>query len=157
MAVINNWDLKDPNNAIYAQKHADSSQDAELIYMVSDLGASFGTTGLNRTHEISKGNLKSYSNSKFIKNITPDTVDFYVPSRAALIGLIAPKEFSRRLSLEWIGRNIPRADAKWLGQLLAQLSPDQIRDSFRAAGYSPEDVDAFATIVVGRIAELNKL
>src|SRR5580700_4201377 len=36
MAVINNWDLKDENNAIYRNG-------SDRIYMVSDLGASFGT------------------------------------------------------------------------------------------------------------------
>ena len=157
MAVINGWDLKDVNNAIYLEKHADGSEGAEQVYMVSDLGASFGTTGLGRTHEISKGNLKSYGNSKFIKNVTADSVDFYVPSRAALIDMANPKEYSRRLSLEWIGKNIPRDHAKWMGQLLAQLTPEQIRDAFRAGGYSPEQVEEFASIVLGRIAELKEL
>ena len=34
MAVVNNWDLKDVNNAIY-------QTGAERIYMVSDLGGEF--------------------------------------------------------------------------------------------------------------------
>jgi len=157
MAVINNWDLKDVNNAIYQVKHDGESGNALQIYMISDLGASFGTTGLNRTHEISKGNLKSYSHSDFIKRIGPDTVDFAAPSREALVGIVDPKEFARRLRLEWIGRNIPRADAKWMGQLLARLSPQQIRDAFRAAAYSPEEVEEFAAIVEERIGELQKL
>jgi len=59
--------------------------------------------------------------------------------------------------LGWIGNHIPLADAKWMGQLLAQLSPDQIRDAFRAAGYSPQEVDGFAKVIESRIAELNKL
>jgi hypothetical protein len=157
MAVINNWDLKDVNNAIYQVKHDGESGNAIQIYMISDLGASFGTTGLNRTHEISKGNLKSYNHSDFIKRIGPDTVDFAAPSREVLVGIVDPKEFARRLRLEWIGRNIPRADAKWMGQLLARLSPQQIRDAFRAAAYSPEEVEEFAAIVEERIGELQKL
>lgn len=40
---------------------------------------------------------------------------------------------------------------------LAQLSPEQIRDAFRPAGYSPEQVQGFAAVVEERIAELNKL
>ena len=156
MALINNWDLKDENNAIYSEKHSGDSDEREVIYMISDLGASFGTIGLNRSHEISKGNYKSYSQSKLIKNVGPDYVDFEVPSRAALVGLVDPKEFARRLKLEWIGRHIPRADAKWLGQLLAQLSQEQIRDAFRSA-YPPDVAEAFASIVEGRIGELNHL
>jgi hypothetical protein len=84
-------------------------------------------------------------------------VDFYVPSRAALIDIANPKEYARRLRLEWIGKNIPRDHVKWLGQLFGQLTPDQIRDAFRAAGYSPQEVDEFAQVVLGRIAELNNL
>src|SRR5439155_3498130 len=70
MAVINNWDLKDVNNEIYREKH-----EPELIYMVSDLGASFGATGHIWPHRLSKGNLDSYRRSKFITRVTPEYVD----------------------------------------------------------------------------------
>ena len=66
MALINNWDLKDVNNSIYEEKEADDTG-AKLRYEVTDLGASFGTTGRSWTHARSKGNLKSYRNSKFIQ------------------------------------------------------------------------------------------
>jgi hypothetical protein len=59
--------------------------------------------------------------------------------------------------MRWIGRHIPRSDAEWIAGLLAQLSSDQIRDAFRAAGYTPDQVNAFATVVEERIAELKKL
>jgi hypothetical protein len=156
MAVINNWDLKDVNNAIYEEKSPDGSGTMQ-VYTISDLGASFGTAGLSRTHEISKGNIKSYSHSKFIKRLDAATVDFETPGRAALLDMADPKEYARRLSLEWIGRNIPRADAKWMGGLLAKLSPQQIRDAFRSAGYSPEETEEFAAVLEERIGELTKL
>jgi hypothetical protein len=44
-----------------------------------------------------------------------------------------------------------------MGHLLAQLSPDQIRDAFRAAGYSSEEVEAYSRVVEQRIIELEKL
>lgn len=157
MAVINNWDLKDENNAIYQEKHSDGQDSPELIYMVSDLGASFGSTNLRRTHEESKGNLEAYRQSKFIRDVHSDYVDFNVPSRPAFIVLVNPHEFFSRVRLEWIGRHIPRDDAKWMGQLLGQLSPEQIQDAFRAAGYSPEDIEAFSSVVESRIAALKNL
>jgi hypothetical protein len=40
---------------------------------------------------------------------------------------------------------------------LARLTPQQIRDAFRAAGYQPNDVDGFAKLVEKRIAVLNQL
>src|SRR5207248_10541445 len=61
MAVINNWDLKDENNAIYRNG-------AERIYMVSDLGASFGTAGRGWPSYKGKGNLDSYRHSKFLRD-----------------------------------------------------------------------------------------
>ena len=151
MALINNWDLKDINNALYREKNGD------LVYMVSDLGATFGTTRLERSHEKAKGNLESYTKSKFILKADGDFVDFDDPHRPANIIIANPHEFVSRLNMEWIGKHIPRADAWWVGHLLAKLSPAQIRDAFRSAGYSPEDVEGFAGILESRIAELNSL
>ena len=37
--------------------------------------------------------------------------------------------------MEWIGRGIPGADAHWIGDLLGQLTPVQIRDAFRSGGF----------------------
>jgi hypothetical protein len=156
MALINNWDLKDENNSVYEKKGTDNTN-PELHYAVTDLGASFGTTGRSWTHSLSKGNLKSYRHSRFIRKVTPEYVDFSVPTRPALIYVFTPKEVISRMNLRWIGKHIPRSDAKWIGGLLAQLSPDQIRDAFRAAGYSPELVEGFSAVVEERIVELNNL
>jgi hypothetical protein len=150
MALINNWDLKDNNNAIY-------EDGPQRIYLVSDLGASFGTTGFNPRSESSKGNLKNYSHSHFIAKTTSEYVDFNVPSRPAFFIFFNPAEFFPRMNLRWIGKRVPRSDARWMGQLLARLSPSQIRDAFRAAGYSPEKTEGFAKVVESRIAELREL
>ena len=157
MALINNWDLKDDNNSVYEEQAGASSGSAELRYMVSDLGASFGTTGRSWTPTRSRGDLNSYRHSKFITKITDDYVDFRTPSRPALLFIFNPVALIMHLRLHWIGQHIPRSDAKWVGQLLAQLSPDQIGDAFRAAGYSPQEVDAFTSLVRERIDELSKL
>ena len=53
MAVINNWDLKDINNAIRVTRD-------NQIYEVSDLGGSFGSAGLERTSVESDGNVRAY-------------------------------------------------------------------------------------------------
>jgi len=150
MAVINNWDVKDDNNSVYQ----DGSQH---VYMVSDLGASFGSAGRAWPTDLAKDNLKSYSHSKFIRRIRPDSVDFQAPARPALICLFNPKAYFMRVHYEWIGHNVPRADAKWLGQLLARLSPAQIHDAFRAAGYSPAEIEAFSRVLRGRITALSDL
>jgi hypothetical protein len=145
MALINNGDLKDQNNAVY--------QDGpERIYMVSDLGASFGSAGRSWPGDKDKDNFDSYSHSKFIRKITADFVDFQAPARPMFVFLVNPKEYFSRIRLEWVGRHIPRDDARWIGRLLARLSPRQIRDAFRAAGYSPQDVERFSGVVANRFA-----
>ena len=135
MAVINNWDLKDPNNSVYQNRQA-----PEQLYTVSDVGASFGTTGLSWTL---RGNLNAYSHSKWVKKISTDFIDFNVPAGPALN--------------RWIGHHIPINDARWMGHLLGRLSPHQIRDAFRAAGYTDEEVEGFSRVVERRIGELNGL
>jgi hypothetical protein len=152
MAVINNWDLKDENNAVY-------ENEGKRIYLVSDLGASFGTTGRSVTRAESKGNLANYteSESKFITHVAPPVVDFGVPSRPALIHVLEASEFKSRVDMEWIGKQIPIADARWIGSILAKLSPEQIQAAFGAAGYSPQEVVGFSAIVEERISDLNKL
>ncbi len=123
MALINNWDLKDENNGIYRE-------DGELVYLVSDLGASFGTAGRGWPPHKAKGDLDSYRQSAFIRKVTASMVDFQVPARPCLICIFNFWEYWRRVRLEWIGRNIPRQDVEWMGQLLARLSPKQIHDAF---------------------------
>jgi hypothetical protein len=150
MALINNWDLKDVNNAIY-QIQGDNP---EQHYLVSDLGASLGTTNLNRAL---KGDLRSYEESKWVNSVTNDRVDFNVPSSPPATYFFALPILVQRMDLVWIGRGIPRADAAWLGRLLARLSPQQIRDAFRASGYSDNEVERFSRVIERRIEELNRL
>jgi hypothetical protein len=152
MALINNWDLKDENNELYGGKNS-----TEQVYLVSDLGASFGSTGITFPYRRSKGDLQEYVHSKFIYKITPEYVDFRTPSRPALIYAVWPPRFMRRVRLDGIVHHIPRGDAQWIGHLLSNLSADQIRDAFRAAGYTPNQVDAYAKVVQNRIAALNQL
>ncbi|HLY17651.1 MAG TPA: hypothetical protein VKR61_10535 [Bryobacteraceae bacterium] len=151
MAVLNNWDLKDENNSVYRDKEAGQ------IYIVSDLGASLGTSGASWPLSKAKGNLRSYTHSKFIRGYTATTVDFYVPARPEFLYLLHPHDYFQRLPMRWIGRGIPRADARWIGDLLARLSSRQIQDAFRAAGYSAAEVEGFSRIVEGRIALLTEL
>jgi len=150
MAVINNWDLKDANNSVYQL----SGDQPELFYVVSDLGASFGAPGLNWA---AKGNAQSYIHSHFIGRTSQNFVDFTVPAAPKYFTFINVPELARRMSLRWIGQHVPIEDARWLGHILAQLSSDQIRDAFRTAGYSGQEVETYRAEVELRIAELQRL
>ena len=134
MALINNWDLKEVNNAIYGDKGTGRR------YVVSDLGA-----------------LEDYMGTTFIQKATPEYVDFFLSSRPFFPTVVDVPNYVTRTKMQDVAKHIPRTHAKWLDQLLGQLSAEQIRDCFRAAGYSPEEVEGFSKVVQGRIADLNQL
>ena len=54
-------------------------------------------------------------------------------------------------------RNVTVTQAKWLGTLLSQLSDQQLSDAFRAANYSPEEIQMLTQSLRARIDELANL
>lgn len=147
MALINNWDLKEINNKIYP---ADGARD----FVVSDLGASFGRTGAATKR--SKGKISDYEHSKFIVQVTPETISFKMATRPSpILKLFEKQNYETRALMEQIVQNVPRNDAAWIAQELARLTPEQIRDAFRAADYSPDLVERYAKALEARIRELN--
>jgi hypothetical protein len=156
IAVLNSWDLKDSNNAVYGDKKT-----GQQVFLVSDTGASLGTNGLRIKNENGKGNVKEYEKSKFITRTTATEVDFGTPAPPNKVveetgGVLAPM-YLRHDRYDWIGRNIPRADARWIGSLLAQLSHQQLVDAFRAGQFTPEETDEYVSILEDRIAQLKAL
>ena len=149
MALINNWDLKEINNGVYDEGGAEGR------YEISDLGASLGRTG--NTFGRSKGVMKDYAEAKFIKKVTPEYVDFVMHSRPFFLFIFNFPYYGTRTRMENIARDIPIADARWLGNRLGQLSPKQIGDCFRGAGYSPAEVDGYTRVVMQRIEALKNL
>jgi hypothetical protein len=148
MALLNSWDLKTMNNAVY-------EVNGERQYAVSDLGGTFGKTGdaLMRT----KGNARDYAASKFISNVRVDAIDFVLHSRPQFLGVFDVVNYRERTRMEQIARNIPRADVQWLAHRLSQLSDQQIHDVFRASGFGPSDVESLARTLRSRITALGGL
>ena len=103
----------------------------EQRYIAADLGSSFGKAG--ETMFYTKGKLKDFQSLPLIKNAGPEYIDF------------------------WRFTHIPREHAKWITGYLAQLSDQQIRDAFRAAQFSPEEVEGFSKKVREKINELQQL
>ncbi|HLM58169.1 MAG TPA: hypothetical protein VK422_18850 [Pyrinomonadaceae bacterium] len=144
MALIENWDIKDSNNRILAVGRGGRP---ELRYVVSDLGATFGKTGgqrspmaLLRNVKGSRNEPEDYAGDRFIKGVE-----------------------GGRVRLDYGGKNgglmrdISVEDARWLGGILSRLTGRQIRDAFRAANYGPEEVRLLAGEVRQRINELAAL
>jgi len=156
MAVMNNWDLKDVNNSVYSDEKNDRQ-----IFLLNDIGATFGTNGLSWTRARSKGNINSFKGSKFITRTSETEVDFATPKAptgilVASAGLTA-KSYAMRSGLDWIGNNVPREDAKWMGSLLGQLSHQQLIDAFRAGNFPSDQIQAYVEVVESRIKELQQL
>jgi hypothetical protein len=102
--------------------------------------------------------LKDYEHSRFIRAVKGDAVTFEMHTTAPFfIRWFKRSYFNQYKQAERVVRGVPVADAQWIGGLLAQLTPQQIRDAFRAAGYQPAEVDGFAKVVEKRIAALNQL
>jgi len=149
MALVNNWDLKPENNAIY------SLNDRELRYAVSDLGGTFGKTGGGWTR--SKGDVDDYYHSKFIDKMNDKDVDLVIHNRPPIPYAVAVPYYVNRVKMEKVSEDIPRSHARWIGHHLAQLSNRQISDAFRAAGYTLFEVDGYTRKVRERINQLNSL
>lgn len=155
MALLDNWDLMTRNNKVYAV-------DGQRRFVVSDLGASFGRSGNEVTRR--KDDLAAYAKTPFIRKTTADQVDFLMHTRPLppmILGFGAfkgmPDYYPEMVAAQRVVQHVPRADARWIGQRLAQLSNDQIRDCFRAAGYSEQEIDGFTNVVRQRIEQLAAL
>jgi hypothetical protein len=51
-------------------------------------------------------------------------------------------------------RTVPVEHAKWFAGVVGQLSDEQLRDAFRAAGATDEEVNGFAARLRQKINEL---
>ena len=137
MSLLNNWDLKDDNNKIIYLPAAADGQ-AELRYIISDLGATFGKTG--GVFSRSRNEAESYARTKFVEGVEGDKVRFSYGGKNS--GLF---------------KNITIENTKWIGGWLSRLSDQQIGDAFRAANYSPEEVELLTHAVRARIDQLVNL
>ncbi|HEX8285714.1 MAG TPA: hypothetical protein VF588_20325 [Pyrinomonadaceae bacterium] len=135
MGLVNNWDLKDSNNKVI---YVPTDGGGELRYVVSDLGATFGKTGNFITH--SRNEPEKYVKTEFLDKVEGGRVRFnYNGKKGGLFDAVTVEQ------------------AKWIGDILAGLSEEQIKDAFRAANYKPDDVEALAQEVMGRINSLRRL
>lgn len=134
MLMINNWDMKDDNNEILAMRN-DATGEGELRYIISDLGGSFGKTGGVFTR--SRNKPSDYVKADFIEKVNGEVIDFNYGGKN-----------------QKLFENITVADARWLSNWLKRLSDEQIKDAFRAANYSAEDVDNLSGAFKERINAL---
>jgi len=136
MALLNNWDLKEVNNKILQVNRADGR--TELHYIISDLGATFGKTGGLISH--SRNEPEKYVKTSFVEKVERGHVRFAFHGK-----------YKERL------QNVSVQDARWIGNLLAQLSDQQLEDAFRAANFKPPEIRMLTQTVKARINQLVNL
>jgi hypothetical protein len=131
MAMLNAWDLKTSNNAIY-ERDGNPSR----LFVVKDLGDAFGRSA--RVFLGTLSNVKDFEHEKFIRDVKHGRVDLYY----------------RPVMLNWgVDNDITVEDVLWTCRRLDRLSDRQWRDAFRAAGYSDAEGAAYATRLRAKVRE----
>lgn len=154
MILLNNFDARAENNrVIYVNGQAH--------YYVTDLGATLGRAGgLGGTR--TKNDLADFLSTKFVRDVDArdGVVEFDYDTRPSGLGhlsVLQPFYYRGEVNKEKAMRGIPVAHARWIGSLLAQLSDEQLRSAFRAAGYSESIRESYVASLRERINQLTEL
>jgi len=157
MILLNNFDARPENNRIIYV----SVPRREARYYVTDLGATLGRAGgLGGTR--TKNDLSDFLSTKFVRGVDArdGVVEFDYDTRPRGLGhlsVLHPLYYRSQVKKEKAMRGIPIAHARWIGSLLNQLSDEQLRDAFRAAGYSDGVRESYVAALRERINQLTQL
>jgi hypothetical protein len=132
MMIINSTDLKNTNNALYERR--EDGRTAERWYVVRDLGATLGTTGILNPR---RNDIEEFEQHGFIDKVDGD-------------GRV---EFEYRGRHKELLKNLTGADVRWICERLARLSDEQWNDIFRAGGYPPRVTQRYVAKLKAKIAE----
>jgi hypothetical protein len=158
MILLNNYDARKENNRILIVRNPDTQQ-VEGRYVVTDLGATLGKSGgLGGTR--SKNNLEDFLSTKFVRGVKDGVVEFDYDTRPTGVGMLSvlyPPYYRGEVKKEKAMRGIPLEHARWVGSLLGQLTDEQLRSAFRAAGYEARTMEEYVTALRQRISQLTKL
>jgi hypothetical protein len=133
MVMVNNWDLKTVQNPVFEVARGDVTH---TQYMVRDLGGSLGKTAWIRF--ATKGDVAGFEAEPFIEEVDHNRVRFHYQGgwrEPQLINSIAPD------------------DVRWVCELLARLSPAQLRDAFRAGGFTEAEGERYVRRLQEKIVE----
>jgi hypothetical protein len=137
MRLVNNWDLLDRNNLVYA---LDPPRDGmRRFQVVKDLGASLGRTEV--LHQGSKNDVAGFEQQAYIEKIVDGAVHFEDRGR-------------RHHDLY---DSVRVEDVRWVSELLAQLTDKQWEDAFKAAAYDPEVAARYIARLKAKVEEGRRL
>jgi hypothetical protein len=135
-AMLNNWDAKTTNNNVLGM-FADDRQTVYDWYVVADWGGTFGKMGGVFSH--SKWDLDAFNKQGFVEGVSGGTL---------------------RLNYSGKGgsalKSVPLEHARWFAGIVGQLSDEQLRAAFRAAGATDAEVQGFSARLRQKIEELER-
>jgi hypothetical protein len=132
MIMLNNSDLKPEQNRIYAVTARNEMP--RRLYVVSDLGLSWGESGIS---DPKRGDAEAFERQGFIKSISGNKIEFHQKNlRAELFDQLTP------------------ADVRWMAQRMSRLTDKQWQDAFHAGGYEdPALINRFVARMKQKIAQ----
>lgn len=135
-AALHHWDLKYDNTAIVQVRRDDK---LEAWFLFSDLGSTFGK--MERLPRLFSGrdrwNLDVYRAEPLVSRVRDGRVYLNHDGTAS----IDP---------------VPLEHVRWFAGLAAQLTPDQVRRAFEAAGASAQERDGFSARFLEKLQELQQ-
>lgn len=156
MILLNNFDARAANNRILFDK---GSTQKEARYYVTDLGATLGRAG-GLGGKRTKNNLQDFLSTRFVLGIEDGAVEFDYDTRPSKLGhlsVLYPPYYIGEVKKEKSMRGIPVEHARWIGELLNQLTDEQLHDAFRAANYEKEIREGYVRSLRMRIDQLARL
>jgi hypothetical protein len=130
-AMLGNSDLKTSNNSIYELD--EPVHGVDRWYASRDIGHTFGRTG---ALESPRGDVDAFQTTGFIQDVEGDRAELAYGGR------------HRDLFTDVTG-----ADVRWICELLAGLTDEQLRDAFRAGAYEPRLATRFIRKLRAKVAE----
>ena len=131
--MLNNWDAKVDNNNVIGMFEEDGS--VKEWYLVADWGGTFGKMGGAFSH--SKWDLDAYEKQAFVDGVSGGKLKLNYSGKGGRIMSAVPLEHAR-----------------WFAGRVSQLSQEQIKQAFRAAGASNGEVEGFSSKVLQKIGQL---
>jgi hypothetical protein len=154
MVLLNNWDTFKKNNRVLHVKES-----GENDYTVTDLGASLGAAG-GFGAQRSKNNVNDFARSRFVSQVKDGKVKYAYdlkPKKLGILSVLWPPYYLRQSKATNRMNQVPVQDAAWIGSQLAQLTDDQLRDTFYAAGYDRATTEQYVRALRVRITQLKRL
>ena len=122
-AMLNNWDAKNVNNNVLGMYDADG-QTVKEWYIVADWGGTFGKMGGFTSHN--KWDLDAFQKQAFLDGVSGGQVKLHYSGKMSGMS------------------SVPIDHVRWFAGIIGQLSEEQIRQAFQAAGATPAEVDGFS-------------